>query len=289
MAAQPIQFPTKSNLSATMHDFVELIEIQFQISYPSMPLAASPQFQQNPTLIDIIKIVLTVAHSYPPCGPSGVTLLGHWLGVMQAIDINSINLEALLEDQSILKELYTRGLTHCSVPELCLHQSFREIEHRTLTNGVTRIHILGELKKIFIVNTTPVSNASLYTLFSVSRPDQTTLHECRLRLHTSNEPGASPMRILIINASGIRNPAFMVALTEHRTEFNPHLVLVTETRLGGVEGRLARLSTNFRAATYLETVGNFGGVWLLWNSRILRLQIIVRTDRSLTTKLDPIM
>ncbi|OMP08533.1 hypothetical protein COLO4_06379 [Corchorus olitorius] len=90
--------------------------------------------------------------------------------------------------------------------------------------------------------------ASFYIGFSVTNPNYSTLHSFGFRSNAIGQLAAFPnmqsIRVLIINAGGVLNPDFARAFAELRYQHDPHLALITETRLGGVEGRNLRLSMN---------------------------------------------
>ncbi|OMO70044.1 hypothetical protein CCACVL1_19127 [Corchorus capsularis] len=75
MAGPIIELPLTDSLSEVMRGFIELIECQFQISYPTTGLAASPQIREHPALINIIKVIHKVVEQHTAEGRNGCRLL----------------------------------------------------------------------------------------------------------------------------------------------------------------------------------------------------------------------
>ncbi|OMO56277.1 hypothetical protein COLO4_35708 [Corchorus olitorius] len=214
---------------------IELVEAQFRISYPSNTLAASPEFRQDPSLINIIHIVLKVVQDYTPCGKYGSTLIMLWLDLIGNVDVDSICLPAL-------------------------------VQHLNSTDRYISFDIMGEVKRALVLTTSPISMASLYTAFTLNHDEgstDSTLHKLIIALHKANEQAASPnmhvLRILIFNAGGVQNPAFLPVFSWLFNEHNPHMALVTETRLSGAQARHRRLSLDFPESSILDSIGYFGG------------------------------
>ncbi|OMP11427.1 hypothetical protein COLO4_03823 [Corchorus olitorius] len=84
---------------------------------------------------------------------------------------------------------------------------------------------------------------------------------------------------------GVQHPDFPVAFAQLNDQHNPHLVVVTETRVGGAEGGHKRLSMNFQESLFLDPAGFLGGMWLFWNSNLLTSQLMYQNDKSLSVEL----
>ncbi|OMO70043.1 hypothetical protein CCACVL1_19126 [Corchorus capsularis] len=260
-----------------------------QISYPSTRLASSNELRQDPSLVTIVKIILKFLEDYTPLGKDGSLLLKLWLGVMGNFDMDSFNLPTILNDNFVLEQLYTEGATDYWPPRLSLQDCYKEIIDLDATERVIDMDIVGEHRLGFIITSPPTLAATLYTSFNLDLDDHSALHNLKLIVPTTPQQEQSqnmqPIKILILNAGGIRNPAFTPSFTHLCNHHNPHVALVTETRVGGVESRTHRMSMNFPYSSYLQPVGYFGGQWLLWNSNFFTCQLICRTDRSLVAKL----
>ncbi|OMO54928.1 Endonuclease/exonuclease/phosphatase [Corchorus olitorius] len=252
-------------------------------------LASSNELRQNPSLVTIVKIILKFVEDYTPLGRDGCILLKLWLGVMGNFDIDSFNLPVILNDNFILEQLFTRGAADYWRPRLSLQDCYVDIIDFKATERVVDVDIAGEQRTGFIITSLPTLAATLYTSFNLNLDNHFTLHNLKLIIPSNPEQQPSqnmqPMIILILNAGGIRNPTFTRRFTQLCHQHNPHAVLVTETRVGGVDGRNHRMSMNFPFTTYLKPIGYFGGQWLLWNSNVFSCQLICHTDRLLLAKL----
>ncbi|OMP11327.1 hypothetical protein COLO4_03881 [Corchorus olitorius] len=219
---------------------VEVIESQFGITYPPPTLPAVPWLRHNPTLMNFAVVILKIVEEHTKDGPRNCIHLRLWLGLMGNFNYDAIILSDLLEDHTILKELYIRGIIDYSPPRLCIAQPFREVQYMLILRG---------------------------------------------RRWPEPHPHMQPMRVLIINAGGVQHPDFPVAFAQLNDQHNPHLVVVTETRVGGAEGGHKRLSMNFQESLFLDPAGFLGGMWLFWNSNLLTSQLMYQNDKSLSVEL----
>ncbi|OMO66841.1 ATPase [Corchorus capsularis] len=140
--------PPDSQLSesATMRAFITLIETQYNISFPSMPLEESTEIDLCPPLRRIIKLILKIVEEYTEYGSAGASLLKRWLGLTGPIHHNATDLVAMLNDAKILKHLYRRGIADLYPPRLSLHQAFDGLVIISPTTTVTDVPICGEEK-----------------------------------------------------------------------------------------------------------------------------------------------
>ncbi|OMO54929.1 hypothetical protein COLO4_36305 [Corchorus olitorius] len=147
---------------------------------------------------------------------------------------------------------------------------------------------MGEAKKGLLLTTAPTSIASLYTSFTLNDNDNSTLHKLSIVLHTicgeSAPPDMHALRILIFNAGGVDNPTFLPIFSQLYNQHRPHFALATETRLAGTQAQNRRLSLEFPESSILDSIGYFGGLWLLSKLDIFTCQLMSRTNMSLSTQ-----
>ncbi|OMP09468.1 vascular endothelial growth factor receptor 2 [Corchorus olitorius] len=106
-------------LSNQMIGVGDVIESQFQITYPPPTLPPVSWLRQNPTLMTLAAVILKIVEKHTEDGACNFILLCLWLGLMGNFNYDAIILSDLLEDHTILKELYMRGIAHYSPPRLC--------------------------------------------------------------------------------------------------------------------------------------------------------------------------
>ncbi|OMO86330.1 hypothetical protein COLO4_21234 [Corchorus olitorius] len=289
MAALPSQFPPKHSLPHIMQALVGLVENQFRLSYPTTSIRDSVEARRDPSLITIVRIVIKVAEAHPDCGHRGSILLRNWLLVPLGFNADPVDLQALLDNPSTLGQLYYRGKVSLSPPRLALQQKILQTEPLDPMDRNVTITITGEAKKIHIIRTQPTNIASISAAFDIYPPDHSTIHRVRLCLDRGNivgeGAGGRSLTILILNVAGVGNPDFQNAFSDSCLRYQPHLVFVTETRSRGNEGRSTRNSMDFPSGIFLDPIGYFGGIWMLWNHQTLTAQVTHRTDCSVAVDL----
>ncbi|OMP12039.1 hypothetical protein COLO4_03500 [Corchorus olitorius] len=261
-----VKFDPKDRLSDIMRAIVDLIECHFQITYPTTRLAASPQLREDPMLINIVKVILKILEQCTTEGMAGCTVIRLWLGS------------------------FTVGeLLITLPPQLALQQSFQEIRHMNPPGRDVHLEIPGDEKKAYVISAAATFMPSCHISFGVDNACKNTIHSFRLISSPipieGPPPNMQPLRIVIINAGSVRNPDFSPTFAQLCDEFNPHLALVTETRVGGVEGRNQRLAVDFEASSSLNPDGYFEGTWFFWNPQLLGCQLMYHTDTSLSAEL----
>ncbi|OMP07943.1 hypothetical protein COLO4_06920 [Corchorus olitorius] len=238
----------------------------------------------------VVRMILKFVEEYTYCGIYNCAFLRLWLGLMGNFNFESVTLLELLGEHSILKELYTRGIINFSPPRLSLQQTFLEIDRINPSDRIVHLELLGGHKAAYLITTPPTTLGSFYTGLTVDDSDKSTIYDSRLIVQTPDTPQAhhhmQPIRVLIINVDGVLNPDFRRVFAELSYKHNPHFALITETRLGRVEGREERLSLNMPVSSSVDPVGCFGGMWLLWNPDILTCHIIHRTTFSISAELN---
>ena len=95
---------------------------------------------------------------------------------------------------------------------------------------------------------------------------------------SSNEIG---LNVLTWNCRGVLNPCFRRALLDLLVINNPAILILTETRLGGV--RAAELAKSFPFDGFLctNTIGFAGGIWILWKTDIVDLELLCSTEQEI--------
>jgi hypothetical protein len=95
---------------------------------------------------------------------------------------------------------------------------------------------------------------------------------------SSNEIG---LNVLTWNCRGVLNPCFRRALLDLLVINNSAILILTETRLGGV--RAAELAKSFPFDGFLctNTIGFVGGIWILWKIDIVDLELLCSTEQEI--------
>ncbi|OMP11428.1 hypothetical protein COLO4_03824 [Corchorus olitorius] len=249
------ELPLRHHLSDKVQSFIRLIEVQFGVSYEEQALNDASTFTY---------------------------LLRQWLRLTHQSRRICSSQSRLTTNHDVLRQIYSRGIADLSPPQLSMDQEFGEPTRLFLTDTESRITMAGERREILLITTPPMSKARFSTYFQVNSDNHSTTHQITPRVQSPNQRmQEGQMRIMVINAEGAAHPYLMDAFSHHCTNFHPHLVVITETRMQENSGRDARSSMGFPISTYISPIGYFGGQWWLWNSIDFLTQLDVRTNYSL--------
>ena len=86
------------------------------------------------------------------------------------------------------------------------------------------------------------------------------------------------MNIICWNCRGALNPRFRKTMDSLMSKFNPSIVIVTETRIGGQRAKDITDRLPFDGAIHTDTIGYAGGLWLLWNSKVVKVTQLVKIE-----------
>ena len=64
------------------------------------------------------------------------------------------------------------------------------------------------------------------------------------------------------------------------SKYNPSLVIMTETRISGTRAKDITDRLHFDRAIHTETIKYVGGLWLLWNSDVVEVTQLVKTEQG---------
>ena len=97
----------------------------------------------------------------------------------------------------------------------------------------------------------------------------------------SRSSPSSIMNILIWNCRGAMKPTFLKTALDLVEWHQPVIFIITETRLDGprADGIIRKLP--FDGAYSTETIGFAGGIWLLWRSDSVSLDILSATEQEI--------
>ncbi|GMP46214.1 hypothetical protein CsSME_00014459 [Camellia sinensis var. sinensis] len=88
------------------------------------------------------------------------------------------------------------------------------------------------------------------------------------------------MKVLLWNCQGAANPHFLRHFNNLMEDHHPQLVVITETRVGGIRGATLCKNLGFPKYHIVETHGFAGGIWLLWNDLEIHCDIIAQTQQE---------
>ena len=89
------------------------------------------------------------------------------------------------------------------------------------------------------------------------------------------------MNIICWNCKRALNPRFRKTMDSLMSKFNPSIVIVTETRIGGQRAKDITDRLPFDGAIHTDTIGYAGGLWLLWNSKVVEVTQLVKIEQEI--------
>ena len=90
----------------------------------------------------------------------------------------------------------------------------------------------------------------------------------------------SLMNVIIWNCRGALKPSFKIRVGELVQSYNPAILVVIETRVGGDRAREITDLLPFDRAFHTETIGYVGGLWVLWNVDKVDVALLSKLSRK---------
>ena len=86
------------------------------------------------------------------------------------------------------------------------------------------------------------------------------------------------MNILIWNCHGPMKPTFKTTVMDLVESHKPAIFVITETRIDGSRADDIIRRLPFDGAYSTKTIGHAGGIWLLWHSDIVSMDVLSATE-----------
>ena len=123
--------------------------------------------------------------------------------------------------------------------------------------------------------TTPIPNQNLQNRTHTRR------REFSGRFLPTSTTNPSSMRILVWNCRGARNSNFCRNFADLLHSHRPSIAVLVETRISGQRVEDISSMLGFNRVCRSEAVGFRGGIWLLWNSGEVSLDVLMVTDQAI--------
>ncbi|PKI46326.1 hypothetical protein CRG98_033302 [Punica granatum] len=94
------------------------------------------------------------------------------------------------------------------------------------------------------------------------------------------EPNLFHMNMLVWNCRGVGNANFRHSLRDLVNNHHPDIVILTETRLSGDQATRVANTFPFDGFFCTETTGLFGGIWIMWRTDRVQLDITGSTEQE---------
>ena len=89
------------------------------------------------------------------------------------------------------------------------------------------------------------------------------------------------MNIIIWNSRGALKSNFQGHIRDLVQEHDPAILVVMETKLGGDRVKAITDRLPLDGAIHTDTIGYSGGLWLLWNSDIVEVELLAKTEQEI--------
>ena len=87
------------------------------------------------------------------------------------------------------------------------------------------------------------------------------------------------MNILIWNCWGAMKPLFRKTVMDLVAWHSPIIMVITKTRLSGARAMAIIETLPFDGVEVTDTIGYARGIWLLWNSNAVHVDILATTEQ----------
>ena len=89
------------------------------------------------------------------------------------------------------------------------------------------------------------------------------------------------MNILIWNCRGAMKPLFRKTVMDLVDCHSPILMVITETRMSGARADEIIEALPFDGYAVADTIGFAGGIWLLWRSDLVQVDVLAATEQEI--------
>ncbi|OMO52747.1 hypothetical protein COLO4_37013 [Corchorus olitorius] len=295
------------HLTLEAQQIVRICQAEMRLHYPNRHPRHSYAIRRRSVLRETIKLL--IAMYWQKFDLRSKESLLAWLEFSNFEIPSAEEIPHKLRHNHIQHELYTRGLSNYLNPVLNVKQEIEQHERIEMSAGVPTINFIGDIERLILITTESNYGFRISLNFSIDHLTGRALHRLELVMDFlgNNFGGAScstcgksptlspshpdiptPTKILVYNATGVGNENFSEYLASHYFKEDPHLTVVTETRLSGTESRRARDNLIFEQSHSLDAAGYSGGLWLLWNNSDAEVEIIRKTAFDLHAEFRPV-
>ncbi|OMP08508.1 Endonuclease/exonuclease/phosphatase [Corchorus olitorius] len=266
---QQPQFPEKEQLPQQIRQLITTLENLLAVRYPIMTNRIPIQARRNPILAEIAKVLIAYHVHTNNRAIAEDTTIYRWLRLTPA-DI--LTKEAALEKMHqphILSAMCTHGIANFSVPSLSFKTENPILEHaRNIVQGQLSVLKYSSL----------FSGMLAYHLrFDFGREGAL----CDLPTAALPFPEPTDITALHYNARGGNLFSFKANLQNTVQQYQPMIIIVTETRLGSGEANQMASRINYRQVLTIDPIGYSGGVWLFSNLANISLDRIMQTESEI--------
>nr|XP_023919431.1 uncharacterized protein LOC112030994 [Quercus suber] len=89
------------------------------------------------------------------------------------------------------------------------------------------------------------------------------------------------MNILVWNCRGAMKPEFRKTVRDLIAWHSPIVMVITETRLSGAKADEIIEGLPFDGAVVADTIGFVGGIWMLWRSDLVQVDVLAATEQEI--------
>ncbi|KAI9080045.1 hypothetical protein K1719_037978 [Acacia pycnantha] len=98
-------------------------------------------------------------------------------------------------------------------------------------------------------------------------------------------PGENLTRVAMTSHDGAASKSFAVVLRELKKRYKVDVVVILEPRISGIQATKVIKSRGFKYSVRVEAVGFAGGIWMVWNSEELSVEVLVQEEQFLHCRL----
>ncbi|OMP09848.1 hypothetical protein COLO4_05080 [Corchorus olitorius] len=154
--------------------------------------------------------------------------------------------------------------------------------------------VSGESCETVCIETCCVNTAIVSVSSGVNHTFTTALHSIEIALGVINEDfqesnsmqHLQPFRIVIYNAKGVARPLFISSLQETISVYNPHVLIITETRSILGQHNVIAHCPNYEYVHSIAPFGYLGGSWVVCDGRYVTGRMLIVTRKHISFELE---
>ncbi|OMP10169.1 hypothetical protein COLO4_04749 [Corchorus olitorius] len=181
----------------------------------------------------------------------------------------------MIQHRKILQELYTRGLNSFSAHIASVKSDVLIVENIDFHDLFFSFEFAGNIHQAFLFKTPPSLGLRFNVQSMIQQAGQSTVYSLEFILHLFDAAPQPP---------SCNTTNFQSTFNQHWSNLEPHLAIITETRLHRSAAKPIIEMLAFDDFEWIDALGYVGGIWVLWNKDTVNVG--VKENRSFTISAD---
>ncbi|OMO57272.1 Endonuclease/exonuclease/phosphatase [Corchorus olitorius] len=289
-------FPPMEQLPQQAQQLILILEHFLQMNYPDINDNIPAPILERLILGQITRLIIAYYFHTTIRSIDTQTVILEWIGLDHDDLLTTKRIVSQFQQPKILNALCDTGLANFRLPILNIDiqdpktpmVNLQQSEHNFTTQSTDKIAYIFTASNIIQaqIGLRTEFNLILETLsygigFHFGRSDNLS------ELSTASIPFNHPIDITILyyNVRGANLASFRRHLGLLIVEYEPEILIMTETRMGNLKGHEMGAAIGYNQVVVVNSTNYSGGLWLFSNLTTVSIEEILRTQASLTIKL----